>query len=226
MTIERTTILSLFILLSTLCFGEYPDSWAKIQKEEESPSRKIIVQHRVIYKDGIEDATHANYITSQIRLLDAKDRSKVLLVHENLWPGEIFFSPDEERLIINQDEGSARSVFVLFERTQDLHYERVNDFDLTLEIWKFFIKHNPLGSTYHHRDLQGIAWSRSGTAFLLKLRGYGDGDETGKSSAHTWYCIYDFNSRKASLDLGIFNQGAVDNPGKVEDSESISRTAD
>lgn len=128
---------------------------------------------------------------------------------------EFLFSPDGCWIAMNDNCGSAGNLIRFFRLRVGGKYGKFSEFKLpvTDSAWQFLQERHQVGypEKFDHIYADVKLWSRDSSAVLLHLSGYGDRSHW----VDHWYCVYDLETQKASLDLPRMNLGAGDNPSRV-----------
>ncbi len=128
---------------------------------------------------------------------------------------EFLFSPDGCWIAMNDNCGSAGNLIRFFGLRVGGKYGTFSEFKLPVRdtAWQLLQERHQVGypEKFDHVFADVKLWSKDSSAVLLHLSGYGDRNHW----VDHWYCVYDLETRKASLDLPRMNLGAGLNPSKV-----------
>ena len=121
---------------------------------------------------------------------------------------DLYFSPNNEWLIV-QDGGASLGISLrLFQRKKGAHFVeknvQLNEGAERLALQRSGVKK---GAT-DHRYLQVVGWSNDSRFVILRLSGHGP-DEL---RIRGWFTVYDVKTGKFSFDLNALNEKSVEKP--------------
>ena len=189
----------LFLVLLLVSFVQIISSeeeWSIWQPEETSPHSDIIIKH-LVNNEGLR----------RIWLVSQANPSEQYLLFEHERDATVLFSPDQSFLAINNCWVSNEANVLLFKKVEGLQYREVKEANVSDKAWSLFCKVNKLKETgFDHLYVNAIAWSSDSKNLLLSLDGH-----SGKANyyADSWFCVFNMESLKPSLEFKDMNRGAV-----------------
>lgn len=175
-------------------------------KEVLSPLEDMYAEFREI---GMTTGTEAFPTRREIWLVDKERKNEKLLYSYDRW-ASILFSPDQKYIAINDHCLSTDAIVLLYTHVSGLEYKPMN-VDVTNNAWKFFCKrygceNDDDTSPFDHNYADDVLWSADSSSILMSLKGHLDS----KNNLSEWYCVYDVEHNKTTLDLNVLNRGSVE----------------
>ena len=190
------------VISAALAWAGEPSPEMRLWKTEESPLGDIVIQHFAI------DAGR-----QEIWLATKKGPADQALLYAHERHAEVLMSPDERWLVINDHAGSNVTEALLFERDHGVRYSEVKEAEISAKAWGLFAQRSGLAKSprYDHHYTNAIRWRDDATAFLASIEGHNpiDGLDNAPQYVDSWLFVFDVNSLRPSLDLGVLNRGAV-----------------
>lgn len=183
--------------LTVLAAG--PSHEFKLYKTEKSKTSNIKIE----YFYSTEKETRQVWLSKET---DGSSQPSFLL-YEFGRSANVFFSPDENWIVVNDFLASNIAEIHLFKRGEGLTYQEIKEPGVTGQVWDFLTKQNGhnMSALLGHAYIEYIQWSADSTAFIVKLWGH----EDGQTYLDDWYCIYDVTKFAPTLDMGAMNRKSV-----------------
>jgi hypothetical protein len=135
---------------------------------------------------------------------------KELLFKHNRY-AQVIMSPDEKWIVLNNDFASNVSDPLLCKRGKGLKFDLVGKpGEIGMKIWTFFEKSNNVKAPldYGHQYVDAVLWGSNSRTVLFCAKGHEDESHY----LNPWFCVFNVETDKLSLDLRELDKGSLVDP--------------
>ncbi len=156
-----------------------------------SPQRDLLIEFY------IDDRAESKSVwVHQIWLSSVKDPKEKVLLCQFERSASVSISPDENKLVVNDCDGSDHASVRLFKKQQGLRYREIKKPSIEEAVWNNAGRQEHFQpSWFHHSYTTCLGWDKDSQTIQVKIDGYGD-----VGGLEGWVCFYNISTKKITFD--------------------------